>query len=696
MANIKVQQKRRHIQNDLGYNGTKSMKIDLAGRLRNIQLGPSHALAPLFEALVNSIHAIEERGNVKGHIRVNFDRDQSQPKLDSSESLGTYPIKNVHIQDNGVGFTDDNYSSFLTSDSLRKAAKGGKGVGRLLWLKAFERAEIRSVFRVSSGKLQSRRFTFALNEPGLIDETLTDVENVEIATLVSLIGLREPYRSQYPRSSEVLSRRIIEHSLQYFALGICPMIEVLNDEGGGYHNLNTIFQREVEKSASTVALNISGQEFTIQHLRVSPKYEKQHRMYYCADKRVVEPEPLEKRVANLSGRLAAPDGSEFMYAGYVSSPFLDSHVDNERTRFSIDDQNDVLGNPGRKTIDQAVMAEAGKFLGPFLAPIKETKEAFIKKYVYEKAPQYRPLIAKKPALLDSIAPDLSEEKLELELYKVQQTYEMEIRETGRSLVAFLSESKPDLKLLKQKYESFLEDWNAVGVSNLARHVVHRRATLDFLKSARKLKESGKYELEQVIHETICPLRISSDELTTDKMNLWVIDEKLAFHEYLASDIPFSQLKKEIIASASDDRPDLLIFNRPAAFVSEQPPFSSVILIEFKRPARDDYDTEDNPIAQVLGYVRQITSGKAKDRSGIPIRIPSNTPFYAYVISDITESLRVQAENASLMNTPDEMGYFGYVASLKTYIEIISLDKLLNDAEKRNKFFFHQLFHGELA
>jgi hypothetical protein len=45
----------------------------------------------------------------------------------------------------------------------------------------------------------------------------------------------------------------------------------------------------------------------------------------------------------------------------------------------------------------------------------------------------------------------------------------------------------------------------------------------------------------------------------------------------------------------DDRADLVIFNALAAFVNEGPPFSSVVLIEFKRPARNDYHDEENPI-----------------------------------------------------------------------------------------------------
>lgn len=40
-----------------------SLQTNLKGRLRNTSLPKSHGLMPVFEAVVNSIHSIEERGS---------------------------------------------------------------------------------------------------------------------------------------------------------------------------------------------------------------------------------------------------------------------------------------------------------------------------------------------------------------------------------------------------------------------------------------------------------------------------------------------------------------------------------------------------------------------------------------------------------------------------------------------------------
>jgi hypothetical protein len=102
------------------------------------------------------------------------------------------------------------------------------------------------------------------------------------------------------------------------------------------------------------------------------------------------------------------------------------------------------------------------------------------------------------------------------------------------------------------------------------------------------------------------------------MNLWILDEKLAYHHYLASDIPLSEMK-EVIEIDSSDRPDVLIFHGTSAFADSAPPFSSLTLIEFKRPARR--------------YVREIKAAKATDRRGRPITVPDRIPIYAYIICD---------------------------------------------------------------
>lgn len=145
-----------------------SMNTDLAGRLRNTPLPRSHGLLPLFEAVVNSIQAVAASGlqPADGEIVVDILRVPQQPMLlDAQGRRGAppqEPIMGFKVRDNGCGFDDANLQSFQTLDSAFKAAEGCRGVGRLLWLKAFDSVRVVSDFYGTSNVLLRRAFSFTV------------------------------------------------------------------------------------------------------------------------------------------------------------------------------------------------------------------------------------------------------------------------------------------------------------------------------------------------------------------------------------------------------------------------------------------------------------------------------------------------------------------------------------------------------
>ena len=114
-------------------NQTSHMKVDLTGRIKNLDLPKSKPLLPLLEAISNSIDSIEEAKEAAGAITIRVLREQSTVDGDE-EGRALAHIIGFDISDNGEGFTDENFDSFETCDSIHKQAKGAKGIGRLLWL----------------------------------------------------------------------------------------------------------------------------------------------------------------------------------------------------------------------------------------------------------------------------------------------------------------------------------------------------------------------------------------------------------------------------------------------------------------------------------------------------------------------------------------------------------------------------------
>lgn len=61
-------------------------------------------------------------------------------------SIDKYRIDSFEVEDNGIGFTNDNLRYFAEADTGHKRKIGGKGVGRFVCLKAFKKITVNSVY----------------------------------------------------------------------------------------------------------------------------------------------------------------------------------------------------------------------------------------------------------------------------------------------------------------------------------------------------------------------------------------------------------------------------------------------------------------------------------------------------------------------------------------------------------------------
>src|SRR5262249_38263291 len=145
-------------------------------------------------------------------------------------------------------------------------------------------------------------------------------------------------------------------------------------------------------------------------------------------------------------------------------------------------------------------------------------------------------------------------------------------------------------------------------------VGHRKIILDFLERAISLKPGEKkYPLERAVHQLVFPMRGTSEDTFYNEQNLWIIDERLTFHSFIASDKKLSSLNA--FDSTSPQRPDLFIYDHKMIYGEGEQPVSSLTIIEFKRPDRDDYTAEENPVTQAFDLVETIRNGTFRDGRG---------------------------------------------------------------------------------
>ena len=117
------------------------MMLDFKNRVRNMDMKVTDLWYPLFEAVANSIHAIQEKNkNTIGTITILIKRKETT----LYDALGE--VDSIWITDDGIGFNQENEKAFRTSDTSKKLRIGGKGVGRFTWVKVFHSAVIDSVY----------------------------------------------------------------------------------------------------------------------------------------------------------------------------------------------------------------------------------------------------------------------------------------------------------------------------------------------------------------------------------------------------------------------------------------------------------------------------------------------------------------------------------------------------------------------
>jgi len=666
------------------------MQVDIVGRIRNLQLPVTQPLIPLFECLVNSIEAIEDAGVSDGRIDVYLEREARQVALAGNEETTLAAIRDVTVVDNGAGFNDGNVRAFFLSDSTRKVTRGNKGIGRFTWLKVFREAAIDSTYLQDEGEWMRRTFRFVVTTEGVEGEEVNEAQSQERRTSVKLAGLRAEYEKHFPKSLETIAHKVIDHLLIHFVGGKCPQI-TLHDADGQSCSLNHIFAEEAKARAQEVTFELKGHQFKVTVLRYQSGAVKNHTISYCANQREVLEWKASKAIPDLQGRLTDDQGEQFVFRTYVAGPYLDAKVSSERTAFMFMQEAD-LNFPEemtREELDAEVVQALKEVAEPYTSQVREEKRQAIEDFIQKDAPQYRfQLQDRYRERLERIPANISRDQLDVELYKTQKDIELEHRQRAAVIKKGPLETAAGSPEYAALYMQYLDEENELGKAALAKYVVHRRTILEMLETALTLQESGSYAREDLVHSLIYPMRTDSDDVEFSRQNLWVVDERLAYHSYLASDLPMARLKA--VNAVGGDEPDLAIFNTARAFSETKSPYQSVVIVEFKRPERNEYPAKDeNPVEQVLRYVRKIKEGTAKDKDGKTINVGS-IPFYAYILCSLTPRIKAIADNHDFIKTPDNEGYFRYHQSAGCYIEIVSYDKVLNDAKKRNRAFFERL------
>lgn len=574
------------------------------------------------EGVTNSIQA----GGNAISVDLSFDR---QPGLLGDEVRNV--LDKITISDDGEGFTQDNLNYFDEICTGHKDDIGGKGVGRLAFLKYANRVEVHSQFATElvefrytpDFKLDDVRKTASAGRPQttIVLSELKDKINTQVTKLVNsmcddlrlLLFLKK-------QAGRIISIQFTHNSKQPFADDFT-------------------FSGEAIEAHKTRSFEVHGETFDCYLFRdEAPR--KGIVAMLCADELCVEEFQISKRF----------DICRYLIS--VTSTYLNRSSNIERQKLEIprsEGDADMVSPISRETLMPRISEEC-------LAMINEVAEGDIdafKQANIGKLKKYYPFID--VASLGGDAAMLDADEI-VKTYRAQQARRedllVEAIEEGRK-VAF-------------------DDITHLASDDLARFIVHRALVIDSL--AKMPRESA----EDVLHNAI--LRKHSDGSDIRENNVWLVDDKFLSYSSIYSDETLAKIVREVGAeteSIQQRKPDV------AAFYSkdnEGRP-NKLVIIEFKKPGADIFENNKS-LVQCRLYASEIVD-----------RIKTLREVFAFSVVEINDEFYKDMKRTGfkdVFSLSERVVYGDFVIGsaddIPLHLYVMPSASLIADAKARNRVF----------
>ncbi|MBB5637035.1 hypothetical protein HDE68_002948 [Pedobacter cryoconitis] len=677
------------------------MEMSVKSKVDEINLRPHEFLLPLFEAVVNSILSVTEKyPDGGGLIEIKIERDGQNELFapndiqDKQGRILPVPIKNITIIDNGIGFNDENFKSFNTAYSEKNRDRGCKGVGRFTVLACFDSMHINSVYK-EKNEQYSREFHFDVSNEVVPKDgnpnKITSVENNN--TIISLNSCKPKFKEKSALASQQIAKDIIEHCLPFFINDSIPTIVMYDNLDDNKIILNDIIKTVINFEGKPVVFYPIKETEEFKLLLVRRTDAKTHRLRLCANNRVVgRSENLGNLIPGFESSFKNELDEDFCLDAYVLSSFLDSRVNTVRNSFNIPSQpedNMIVDEVTISSIQNSIKAILENKYSSTLEKIQAINYDRIKRYILNPKKLrvgYRSLLARKD-LLQKIPTNLSDDKLEEFLHRIKFVLEKDLnialkKATKNGKIENYEEYSSTVKKLIDQEAQFAKD-------KLADLLIQRKAILMLLKKMLKISKDGEYKLEEDLHNLIFPMGQSNDTVPFEYHNLWLLDERLAFHSYINSD---KQIRKNpLLISKSQKEPDIAIFDFPWAFSERQNQMNSMVIFEFKRPGRNmDTTLDKNLDSQIMKYFQDLMESKARDYDGELVNLEKTTPKFGYVVCDLHKDLIEHNVNFNGFRSTPYKTLYKLNDVINLHIEVMSYQQLIEMSEKKHLAFFKEL------
>lgn len=676
---------------------TLTLTQDIEGRIDNLNWKPSSQWSlPILEAVSNSLHATQHLNSDRRLIKITLIREGDDKLSLVSDKQRERPIIGFRIQDNGIGFNEENFKAFKTIDTRHKREIGGKGVGRLFWLKAFDHVKIQSTYK-ENGTSAMRDIRFRTN--GISCKTTIHKNELPNQTTVEVTGIKPSYKKYYHKYATTVAKEIADEFLPYFILNGWPGVLTVSftDAGEGVVPVKDV----TDYINSLEVFNVGVHEFTIIH--VANYQQDRHRIFYCAADRVVSDHKSDATNIIPKKPLLDENNRLYWYTGLVSSKYLTSNVASERNGFLIPEKrsHQVQCESSRdislEEIDESISSIVSSHLKGSLQHAQKETIASISK-VLENNPELKVISFSDDDVKNLIASNENDIKKSFRhrLYEQLDNSRFEIE----ALISRIGTEKSiDFYQFKSEFDEEVRRFSLLSQSHVVSYILYRKHVIALFEKALTVYSGEKAALESFIHNLIFPMGKQGAPVDFGtNHNLWLIDDRLSMVEWIASDVALEK-HEVLLETECAKEPDIVFYNlayTDNAQVTSSSGYAEIHIVELKRPLT----FKNDPIEQISDYIFDIKNSKilhiAKTSSGYKetakkVRVDDNAMFYGYVVFDLNE-VKGTEKWQRIVNKyrlkPFMNGYISHDGNVVIYVN--SFESILEIAKKRNEIFIEKV------
>jgi hypothetical protein len=700
-------------------------KITLKGLMDDLIPRSKYPLAPLYEAITNSLEAISQKSKNEGIPQ----EETIEVKLYFTGLIQEVnELDKIEVSDNGTGFNDENLGRFET---LLDKSKGynNRGSGRIQYLHRAEKIEVNSFYK-KDGKFYKRHFV--CDSTNYITSLTNEIapDNSTSGTILTMTGFN--YTSDEKSYFDTLEIKTLKNEIKNkFLLRLyldkekgnasVPKIkitfiklgkkisseEIISDDIPAplqSGNFSVPYVRLNDPKSDDIEWSIipeKAETFQWAHFKLPQNELEQNGVFLCSKNVPVEGVPLKqiKKGENV-------DGYRFLTAVYGDVLDHEAYVSHSVDSFKFPHQKETE----KQAKEDLFFAPESEFL--FYENIEKEIESVINSVYGEvsdlKKRQEKNVIAiaKAHGISEETALSASFNLTDTEQQITDKIYAKQAQSLSKDnqKIKKLYESLNDLNPTDENYQEDLEKRSAellelIPQSNkeeLGRYIIRREMITKVLKLILENaltsqidtgKEKKRKDKEGLIHDLI----FKRKNKTTGALNdLWILNEEYVHFEG-CSEIAINQIEIPNVGKLLQDIPAAILaeYNlkparRPDIFL--YPDEGKCILIELKEPETNLADH----LGQLTKYANLIANFST-------FKIER---FYCYLIGENLSQIDVPGDFEKTVNDDWVRGTPLPIRSIKkgkeeqliakAYIEIIKLSSIHSRAHRRNKSFADKL------